>query len=148
MLDAFGGCCVYDESARHQHESCGVLGWLIAGADALMLCNADDETLAELAVGSLPGALAETARRSLFECRVHRWAGAVSARPGPSTRTGSEELPLLDKSGRGGLCVVGDYLFDATLNGVLRSATNVAELIAASLTSDALLPPSASLPDA
>jgi hypothetical protein len=70
----------------------------------------------------------------------------VSARPGRSTRAGSEELPLLDKSGRGDLCVVGDYLFDATLNGVLRSATNVAELIAASLTSDA--PPSARLPDA
>jgi monoamine oxidase len=148
MLDAFGGCCVYDESARHQHESCGVLGWLIAGADALMLCNADDETLAELAVGSLPGGLAETARRSLRECRVHRWAGAVSARPGRSTRAGSDALPLLDRSGRGGLCVVGDYLFDATLNGVLRSATNVADVIAASLTSDALRSPSASLPDA
>ena len=138
MLDAFGGCCVYDETARHQHESCGVLGWLIAGADALMLCNADDETLAELAVGSLPGALAETARRNLCECRVHRWAGAVSARPGRSAPAGSEELPLLDRSGRGGLCVVGDYLFDATLNGVLRSATEVAQLIAASRPSDAL----------
>lgn len=145
MLDAFGGCCVYDESARHQHESCGVLGWLIAGADALMLCNADDGTLAELAVASLPGELAETARRSLAECRVHRWAGAVSARPGRPTLAGPEAL--LDRSGRGGLCVVGDYLFDATLNGVLRSATNVAELIA-SLTSDALRPPMASLPDA
>ena len=139
MLDAFGGCCVYDESARHQHESCGVLGWLIAGADALMLCNMDDETLADLAVASLPGAFADTARRSLRECRVHRWAGAVSARPGSSTRAGSQELQLLDRSGHGGLCVVGDYLFDATLNGVLRSATNVTELIAASLTSDARL---------
>jgi monoamine oxidase len=129
MLDAFGGCCVYDESARHQHESWGVLGWLIAGADALLLCNADDETLAELAVASLPGGLAETARRSLSECRVHRWAGAVSARPGRLTLAGSEGLPELDRSGRGGLCVVGDYLFDATLNGVLRSATQVAELI-------------------
>ena len=133
MLEAFGGCCVYDESARHQHESCGVLGWLIAGADALMLCNADDETLAELAISSLPAGLVETARRSLSECRVHRWAGAVSARPGRPTLAAPEGLPLLDRSNRGGLCVVGDYLFDATLNGVLRSATNVAELIAASL---------------
>ena len=146
MLDAFGGCCVYDESARHQHESCGVLGWLIAGAPALMLCNADDETLAELAIASLPGGLAEIARRSRRECRVHRWAGAVSARPGRLTLDGSEGLPLLDRSGRGGLCVVGDYLFDATLNGVLRSATNVAELIAASLTTDALPPSSAGPP--
>ncbi len=146
MLDAFGGCCVYDESARHQHESGGVLGWLLAGADALMLCNADDGTLADLAVASLPGGLAEIARDSLRECRVHRWAGAVSARPGRPTLAGAEGL--LDKSGRGGLFVVGDYLFDATLNGVLRSATNAAELIAGSLTSDALLPPGAGLPDA
>ena len=148
MLDAFGGCCVYDESARHPHESCGVLGWLIAGAHALMLCNADDETLAELAIASLPGGLAETARRSRCECHVHRWAGAVSARPGGLTLDGSEGLPLLDRSGRGGLCVVGDYLFDATLNGVLRSATNVAEMIAKSLTSEGLIPSSARLPDA
>jgi len=131
ILDAFGGCCVYDESARHQHRSCGVLGWLIAGADALMLCNADDETLADLAIGSLPDGLAETARRSLCECRVHRWAGAVSARPGRSPGDGGQ--PLVDTSGRGGLYVVGDYLFDATLNGVLRSATHVADVIAASL---------------
>ncbi|MEO8522269.1 MAG: FAD-dependent oxidoreductase [Acidobacteriota bacterium] len=146
MLDAFGGCCVYDESARHHHESCGVLGWLMAGAEALMLCNADDGTLAELAVASLPGALSETARRSLRECRVHRWAGAVSARPGRPTLAGADGL--LDRSGRGGLCVVGDYLFDATLNGVLRSAANAADLIAASLTSDTLRPPGAGLPGA
>jgi hypothetical protein len=120
---------------------------LIAGADALMLCNADDATLADLAIASLPGGLAETARRSLCEWRVHRWAGAVSARPGRPTLPGSKGL-LLDRSGRGGLCVVGDYLFDATLNGVLRSATDVAELIAAGLTSDALLPPGASRPGA
>jgi monoamine oxidase len=133
MLDAFGGCCVYDEGARHQHNSCGVLGWLIAGADALMLCNADDQALAELAVGSLPDGLAEAARRSLRECRVHRWAGAVSARPGRSPADDSDGLPLLDRSGRGGLYVVGDYVFDATLNGVLRSATTVADDISASL---------------
>jgi len=113
----------------------------MAGADALMLCNADDGTLAELAVASLPGGLAAIARQSLRECRVHRWAGAVSARPGRPTLAGAEGP--LDRSGRGGLFVVGDYLFDATLNGVLRSATNVAELIAASLTSDGLLPPGA-----
>lgn len=142
ILDAFGGCCVYDESLRHDHESCGVLGWLIAGADALMLCNADDGTLAELAVSSMPGGLAEAARHSFRECRVHRWAGAVSA--GGPALAGSGGLPLLDRSGRGGLFVVGDYLFDATLNGVLHSATSVAEMVAASLASDVLLPPGAS----
>ena len=148
MLDAFGGCCVYDESARHEQESCGVLGWLIAGADALMLCNADDATLAELAVASLPDELVETARRSLREWRVHRWAGAVSARPGSPMLVDSEGQQLLDQSGPGGLCVVGDYLFDATLNGVLRSATNAVNMISAALTSRTFGAPDPSLPDA
>jgi monoamine oxidase len=130
MLDALGGCCVYDESLRHEHESCGVFGWLMAGAAALMLCNADEATLADLAAGSLPGTLADTARRTLLESRVHRWAGAVSARPGPSTHLHADELTRLDHSGGGGLYVVGDYLFDATLNGVLRAATNVADAVA------------------
>ena len=48
MLDAFGGCCVYDESAGRDKDGYGVLGWLLAGADALRLSNADDRTLAGL----------------------------------------------------------------------------------------------------
>jgi len=133
MVDAFGGCCVYDESLRHQHESCGVLGWLIAGAHALMLCNVDDETLSQLAISSLPDALVETAQQSLKECRVHRWAGAVSARPGRAPDGADIGLPIVDRSGEGGIFVVGDYLYDATLNGVLKSATNVAGLIASGI---------------
>lgn len=35
-------------------------------------------------------------------------------------------------SGHGGLYVASDYLFDATLNGVLRAAMKAADLIAAS----------------
>ncbi len=35
MLDAFGGCCVYDESSRNG-GTCGVLGWLLAGNAALI----------------------------------------------------------------------------------------------------------------
>ena len=129
MVDAFGGCCVYDESLRHQQQSCGVLGWLIAGAHALMLCNADDETLAQLAIGSLPDTLVDIARQSLEECRIHRWAGAVSARPGRASDAADDAVPVVDHSGDGRLFVVGDYLYDATLNGVLRSATHVAATI-------------------
>ena len=131
MVDAFGGCCVYDETHRHQQTSGGVLGWLIAGAQALMLCNADDETLTELALNSLPDALVEIARRSFLESRVHRWAGAVSARPGRGADAGEDGLQLIDRSGTGRLFAVGDYLYDATLNGVLRSATHVATVLAA-----------------
>ena len=34
MLDAFGGCCVYDETSRTPGESFGVLGWLLGGEAA------------------------------------------------------------------------------------------------------------------
>ena len=32
MLDAFGGCCVYDEDGVPACRAYGVLGWLLAGA--------------------------------------------------------------------------------------------------------------------
>jgi monoamine oxidase len=35
MLDAFGGCCLYDESSRNGCRSAGVLGWLLAGDEAM-----------------------------------------------------------------------------------------------------------------
>jgi hypothetical protein len=78
MLDAFGGCCVYDEGARFDTGEYGVLGWLLAGADALSQSNAEDETLIGRAIESLPVDLAEEAKARLLEGRVHRWLGAVS----------------------------------------------------------------------
>ena len=39
MSDAFGGCCVYNEGARHDVGKHGVLNWLIAGSDALAFAN-------------------------------------------------------------------------------------------------------------
>ena len=43
MLDAFDGCCVYDESARHDYSGYGALAFLIAGNAALALANVSDE---------------------------------------------------------------------------------------------------------
>ncbi len=128
MLDAFGGCCVYDEGARHLHASHGVLGWLIAGNDALSLSNLSDEDLIKLALDSLPKPLA-IGRELYLEGRVHRWIGTVNALPGgnpihdlETRHSPSEQDP--------NLFVVGDYLFDSTLNGVVDSAEFVAESIA------------------
>ena len=123
MLDAFGGCCVYDEGTRHDAGGYGVLGWLLAGADALALCNADDETLVRRALASLPEDLFGEARRRFLEGKVHRWAGAVSAQPGGFPMRDLRSAHQPEPSHHGGLFLVGDYLFDCTLNGVLRSAT-------------------------
>jgi hypothetical protein len=38
----------------HDAHGYGVLGWLLAGADALSLCNADDRVLIARALESLP----------------------------------------------------------------------------------------------
>jgi monoamine oxidase len=122
MLDAFGGCCVYDETRPSAAGKYGVLGWLLAGADALSSCNAEDSVLIERALESLPGSLPDDARRLIVEGKVHRWAGAVSGQPGgcplrdPATAHQPEPIE------HPGVVVVGDYLFDSTLNGVLRSA--------------------------
>ncbi|WP_163602669.1 FAD-dependent oxidoreductase, partial [Klebsiella pneumoniae] len=61
MSDAFGGCCIYDESARHPSKH-GVLGWLITATEALALSNLDDETLIQRALDSLPTELLPLAK--------------------------------------------------------------------------------------
>lgn len=122
MLDAFGGCCAYDESARHDAGPYGVLNWLIAGTDALSLSNSDDEAIAQAVLNSLPKALREEARPSFMEARVHRWMASVNGQPGglPARDTRSAHLP--EPKHHPGLFAVGDYLFDSTINGVLDSA--------------------------
>src|SRR5207245_10085640 len=81
MLDAFGGCCVYDEGARHACDPNGVLGWLLAGNDAMALSNLADDDLITLALDSLPEPLAH-GRKLYMEGRIHRWVGTVNALPG------------------------------------------------------------------
>ena len=55
MSEAFGGCCVYNEGARHDVGKHGVLNWLIAGSDALAFANLSrsgiDRRRAEIAAG-------------------------------------------------------------------------------------------------
>ncbi len=128
MLDAFGGCCVYDESSRLPSGQYGVLGWLLAGEAALSMSNFDDATLLDQVLDSLPGPLRH-GRDCFLEGRVQRWVGSVNGLPGgrparePDSRHQPEPLEHPD------LFVVGDYLFDSTINGVLDSADVVAEWI-------------------
>jgi SAM-dependent methyltransferase len=128
MTDAFGGCCVYDEGRRHPCDPHGVLGWLVAGNDALALSNLDDDRLIEMALDSLPETLAEGSK--LFqEGVVHRWVGSVNAEPGGKPVQGTRERHLPEPVGHPGLFLVGDYLFDSTLNGVYDSADFVTDMM-------------------
>lgn len=128
MSDAFGGCCVYDETARHDGKGYGALGWLIAGTDALTMANFTDDELIQKALDSLPEEL-QKGRELFVEGVVHRWLYSVSGQPGG--------LPVRDPKVRHvpapkthpGFYLIGDYLHDSTLNGVLDSADFVTDMM-------------------
>lgn len=128
MLDAFDGCCAYDEGARTPIGPWGALGFLIAGNAALGLANMRDEDIERLCLDALPPAFGD-ARKLLVDRRIHRWMASVNAIPGGypvrsafvNHRPAAKQLP--------GLLMVGDYMFDATLNGVLDSADAASDII-------------------
>jgi monoamine oxidase/SAM-dependent methyltransferase len=122
MLDAFGGCCVYDEGSRHDTGHYGVLSWLIAGTNALSMGNSDDGTVIGCVLQSLPAPLRAEARVLFLEGTVHRWMASVSGQPGGLPVPDSRAAHLPEPKEHPGLFMVGDYLLDSTLNGVLDSA--------------------------
>ncbi len=80
MLDAFDGCCVYDEGVRHDLGQWGVLGFLIAGNAALGLANLSDDEIEQLCLKALPPILGD-ARALFVDRRIHRWMASVNAIP-------------------------------------------------------------------
>ncbi|MDQ0395445.1 FAD-dependent oxidoreductase [Labrys monachus] len=130
MIDAFDGCCVYDEGARNSLGQWGALGFLIAGNAALGLANMSNEAIEKLCLDALPPCL-EFGRKLHVDTRIHRWMASVNAIPGGfpvrspylNHRPNAEQLP--------NLVAVGDYMFDATLNGVLDSADAATDILLA-----------------
>jgi monoamine oxidase len=136
MIDAFGGACVYDESARYDAGGYGVLGFLVAGNDALAMMNVEQATVVQHVVDTLPGRLRQQANELLVESRIHRWCGGVSGLPGGLPTADPRIAHEPDANRLPGLFVVGDYLFDSTLNGVYRSADLASTLLSAQLTAE------------
>ena len=129
MIDAFGGACVYDESSRFDARGKGVLSWLLAGQDAMMLSNQDDDSLCRKMIHALPGPLRDQAARELKEGMVHRWIGGISALPGGVPQKDLQSRHLPEPRRHPDILVVGDYLFDSTLNGVMDSADYVTDVL-------------------
>jgi monoamine oxidase len=130
MLDAFDGCCVYDEGTRYDYGGYGLLAFLICGNAALDLANLSDERIEQMCLDALPTELAR-GKELLLDRRVHRWVASVSAIPGgmPVRPRGISHRP--DPIRAPGLVMVGDYMFDATINGVMDSAEVAADIILA-----------------
>lgn len=128
MSEAFGGCCVYVEGARHDVGRHGVLNFLIAGSDALAYVNLNDQQLIEAAIKSLPAVFGD-ARAHFMEGKIHRWLSSVNAIPGglPARDVLTNHRP--EPKDHSGLVVVGDYLFDSTLNGLFDSSDAATDLI-------------------
>lgn len=128
MLDAFDGCCAYDEGARNAIGQWGALGFLIAGNAALGLANMSDAAIEQLCLDALPPELA-IGKRLIVDSRIHRWMASVNAIPGgyPLRSAYCNHRPTPDQSP--GLVMVGDYMFDATLNGVLDSADAATDIL-------------------
>jgi monoamine oxidase/SAM-dependent methyltransferase len=128
MSEAFGGCCVYVEGARHDVGRNGVLNFLVAGSDALAYVNLRDDQLIDAAIKSLPPSLGD-ARAHFVEGKIHRWLSSVNAIPGglPVRDVLTNHRP--EPKDHAGLVVVGDYLFDSTLNGLFDSSDAATDLI-------------------
>jgi protoporphyrinogen oxidase/SAM-dependent methyltransferase len=128
MSEAFGGCCVYNEGSRHDVGKHGVLNFLIAGSDALAFANLTDQELIEAALKSLPAALGDV-RMHFLEGKIHRWLSSVNALPGglPARDVMTNHRP--EPKQHPGIVLVGDYLFDSTLNGLLDSSDAATDII-------------------
>ncbi|MFO0806313.1 MAG: FAD-dependent oxidoreductase [Gemmataceae bacterium] len=128
MHDAFGGCCLYDESDRDGAAGHGVIGWLLGGEAAATHSNQTDDELIRTVLESWPAMLGD-ARAEFLEARVTRWIGTVNALPGGRTPLPPEKRHQPDPVAFPNFHFVGDYLFDSTLNGVMDSAEWAAETI-------------------
>lgn len=128
MSEAFGGCCVYNEGARHDVCRNGVLNFLIAGSDALAFANLSDRELIDAALKSLPASFGNV-RDHFLEGRIHRWLSSVNAIPGgvPVRDVAVNHRP--EPKGHPGVVLVGDYLFDSTLNGLLDSSDVATDIV-------------------
>lgn len=122
ISDAFGGVCIYDESMRYHTKNYGVLSFLLAGNDAETMANFKDNELVEKMLEALPDELSTEAKKEFLEGKVDRWVATVSALPGGYPVQPLEEVHQIEPSKHSGIFLVGDYLFDTTINGVMDSA--------------------------
>src|SRR5436309_1036750 len=100
----------------------------ITGSDALAFAKLGDRELIDAALKSLPASFGD-ARAHFMEGKTYRWLSSVNALPGglPARDVMTNHRP--EPKQHSGLVVVGDYLFDSTLNGLLDSSDAATDII-------------------
>ena len=68
-----------------------------------------------------------------LEGSVNRWVGTVNAKPGGVRFRDAEDRHRPEPKEHSRLLMVGDYLFDSTINGVVDSAEIATDLLAKAL---------------
>jgi monoamine oxidase len=133
MSEAFGGCCVYIEGARHDSKGKGVLNWLVSGGDVLAYANLSDADLFKHAMDTLPEEFGDP-RVHFSQGRTHRWLSSVNALPGGSPVRDVMTNHIPEPKEHGGIILTGDYMFDSTVNGLLDSTEIATEIVISELT--------------
>lgn len=126
-----GGCCVYNESHRWRSTRGHVLSLLLAGQDALVLrsANEDDQAIVKRVLESFPRFMRDDALKHFVEGRIDSYVGSINAQPGglPVPELRGEHQP--EPEDHPGVLIVGDFLFDSTLNAALVSASTAVDLL-------------------
>jgi SAM-dependent methyltransferase len=65
----------------------------------------------------------------MIEGKVHRWVGTVNGLPGGRPMHSLKRRHMPEPANHANLLLVGDYMFDSTLNGVYDSANYATDLI-------------------
>ena len=99
MLDAFDGCCLYDESSRIPEANHGVLGWLLGGAAAQKMAEYSDEELIPAAINSLPFQRDE-AKELFREAKIHQIPSIMQTAVKDGMITMTKSLEELVKAGK------------------------------------------------
>jgi monoamine oxidase len=126
--DAFGGCCVYDESIRWKSKKGHVLSFLLAGNDALAMCSQDqsDRCIVQCVLDRLPSFCVE-AQREFVDGAVARYCGNAQGGGWPAEELRGLHQP--EPQEHPGVFLACDAFFDGTLNGCLMSAATALDLL-------------------
>jgi monoamine oxidase len=122
VTEGLGGVTVYDKTVPYNSGEAPILSLLIAGSHATELSKEPDDQVLQSAMRALPKELGVD-ERSIIASEIDRWQNdqGVSRMPGgvPLLSLHDRHLPAREHPQ---LFILGDFLYDTTINGALDGA--------------------------